>query len=343
MLTSYVAKIDTGMPSHWKDTGMAKKAQKLKPDTILKNYWRSNERFADFFNAVLFEGEQLIKPEELEDADVEESSILEHGKYAEAIQASRDNIKIRKKSKAHGVEFVMLGMEHQEHIHYAMPMRVMGYDYGLYKKQYDDNALKYKKAEGLDEDEYLSGMKKTDKYMPVITIVVYYGEKPWDGATALCQMLNIPPELEKYVNDYKMLLVEAGRDELALHHADNVDLFNLLKIILDRSVSGKEAKKRALQYSEEHGTDRTVIMAVAGATNSKIDYDSFGKGDGSMCTLFEQIARENETKGIEKGIEKGIRGMVSALRELNIPDATIMQKIREKFDLSGEEAAQYIR
>ena len=93
------------MPSHWKDTGMAKKTQKLKPDTILKNYWRSNERFADFFNAVLFEGEQLIKPEELEDADVEESSILEHGKYAEAIQASRDKIKIRKKSKAYGVEF----------------------------------------------------------------------------------------------------------------------------------------------------------------------------------------------------------------------------------------------
>lgn len=41
-------------------------------------------------------------------------------------------------------------------------------------------------------------------------------------------------------------------------------------------------------------------MTVAGAANSKIDYDRFG--DGSMCTLFEEIARENETKGIEKGI-----------------------------------------
>ena len=58
-----------------------------------------------------------------------------------------------------------------------------------------------------------------------------------------------------------------------------------------------------------------------------------------MCTLFEEIARENETKGIEKGI----RGMVSALKELNIPDATIMQKIREKFDLSGEDAERYVR
>ncbi len=50
-----------------------------------------------------------------------------------------------------------------------------------------------------------------------------------------------------------------------------------------------------------------------------------------------------DQENIEKGIEKGIRGMVSALKELNIPDITIMQKIREKFDLSGEEAEQYIR
>ena len=139
---------------------MARKMQKLKPDTVLRNYWRNNERFADFFNAVLFAGKQLIKPEELEDRDTEESSILEHRKYAEAIQSSRDNIKIRKRSTVYGVEFVMLGIEHQAHIHYAMPMRIMGYDYGVYKKQYDDTSSKYKTAEGMEADEYLSHMKK---------------------------------------------------------------------------------------------------------------------------------------------------------------------------------------
>ena len=71
---------------------MAKKIQKLKPDTVLKNYWRSNERFADFFNAVLFEGKPVIKPDELEDEDTEESSVLENGKYAEAIQIGRAHV-----------------------------------------------------------------------------------------------------------------------------------------------------------------------------------------------------------------------------------------------------------
>ena len=197
---------------------MPKKAKDLKPDIILKNYWRDKEQFADLFNAVLFNGKQIIKPEELEDLDTEESSVLEHREYAESIQASRDIIKIRKRSLAYSTEFVMLGKEAQEHIHYAMPMRVMGYDYGVYKKQYDNNAKNYKTADGMTEDEYLSKMKKTDKFVPVITIVVYYGEKPWDGAVSLHEMLSIPEEMKPFVNDYKMLLVEARKNNFKFHN-----------------------------------------------------------------------------------------------------------------------------
>ena len=179
-----------------------KKTQGLKPDTVLKNYWRNNEQFADLFNAVLFEGKQVIRPEELQDLDTEESSVLEHKEYTESIQASRDNIKISKKSTEHGVELVMLGIEGQEHIHYAMPMRVMGYDYGIYKKQYDSNAKRYQKADGLDEDEYLSKMRKTDKFTAVITVVIYYGEKAWDGATTLQGMLNVSQEMKQRKKPY---------------------------------------------------------------------------------------------------------------------------------------------
>ena len=77
---------------------MAKKTQDLKPDTVLKNYWSGNEQFADLFNAVLYEGKQVIRPEELEDVDTEESSVLENKDYAESIRASRDNIKVSKRS-----------------------------------------------------------------------------------------------------------------------------------------------------------------------------------------------------------------------------------------------------
>lgn len=58
-----------------------------------KKLLRNNEQFADFFNAVLYEGKQVIKPDELEDMDTEESYVSENKKYVESVLASRDNIK----------------------------------------------------------------------------------------------------------------------------------------------------------------------------------------------------------------------------------------------------------
>lgn len=80
------------------------------------------------------------------------------------------------------------------------------------------NAKKYKAAEGLSEDEYLSKMRETDKLMPVITVVVYYGEKPWNGAASLHEMLNIPEEVVQYVNNYKMILTVAGAANCKLNY-----------------------------------------------------------------------------------------------------------------------------
>ena len=314
---------------------MSNKIQKLKPDTVLKNYWRNNEQFADLFNAVLFDGEQVIKPEELEDADTEESSILEHKEYAESIQASRDNIKISKRSTVHGVEYVLLGNESQQHIHYATPMRVMGYDYGIYKKQYDSNSKKYKTSDGMNEDEYLSGMKKTDKFIPVITVVIYYGDKVWDGATTLHGMLDIPEKIVRYVNDYKILLVEARQNDLVLHNMNNVDLFNLLEIILDDRMPKYEAKKRAIQYGEEHQVDKSVVMTVAGATNSKIDYNAFEKGEVTMCTLFDEIAKENEIKG------KAL-GMIETGLDFELSENDILVRLQRKLDITLQQAQEYL-
>lgn len=328
---------------------MAKKTQDLKPDTVLKEYWRGNEQFADIFNAVLFEGRQVIKPEELEDVDTEESSVMEHREYAESIKASRDNIKVDKKSTAYGVELVMLGLESQEHIHYAMPMRVMGYDYGTYKKQYDSNAKKYRTSDGMEEDEYLSGMKKTDKFLPVITIVVYYGEKPWDGAVSLHGMLDIPEEMKAFVNDYRLLLVEARENNLIFHNVKNMHFFNMLKMILNQNVSKNEAKEKVIDYAREHNVDTTVIMTVAGATNCKIDYNELSKkGDFDMCTLFDEIAKESEAKGEAKGKAEGkaegeAKGIIETGFDFGLSESDILERLQKKLDLSLQMAEEYIK
>lgn len=50
-----------------------------------------------------------------------------------------------------------------------------------------------------------------------------------------------------------------------------------------------------------------------------------------------------DQENLEKGKEQGICGMVSALKDLEIPDIMIVQKIQEKFKFSREEAERYIR
>lgn len=320
---------------------MGKEKQALKPDIIVKNYWRNKEQFADFFNAVLFDGKQVIKPKELEDLDTEESSVLEHKEYAESIGASRDTVKIRKKSTVYGVEFVILGMEGQEHIHYAMPMRVMGYDYAAYQKQYVDNAAKYKTAKSLTEEEYLSKMKKDDRLVPVITVVVYYGEKPWDGAVSLHGMLHISEEMKPFVNDYRMHLVEARKNDLKLHNINNRDLFNLLGILLDRNGKLQETRDRAINYAREHRVEKTVIMTAAGAANCKIDYNKIArKGDADMCTVFEETRREGIAEGEAKGEAKGI---IETGYEFGISEEEILARLQKKLNISLAEAQEYIK
>lgn len=52
--------------------------------------------------------------------------------------------------------------------------------------------------------------------------------------------------------------------------------------------------------------------------------------------------QENVEIGREQGRKQGILGMISALRDLDIPDSTILQKLQEKFLLTKEESQEYL-
>ena len=309
----------------------------MSSDTVLKNYWSGNEEFADLFNAVLFGGSQIIRADELENEDTEDSVVLEHRKQAEGVKAARDNIKIMKKSTAYGVQLVLLGLESQEHIHYAMPLRVMGYDYATYKKQYNNNARQYKKQSAqqdarLDEHEFLSKMKKTDRLLPVVTIVIYYGEKVWDAATSLHGILDIPAEMAPYVNDYRMLLVEARQNNLYFHNGNNQDLFNLLEILLSRSGRTDGKKEKAIDYTRKHKVDKAVIMTVAGTMNGKIDYNELiGEGEKGMVSVFQETWNEGEAKGI---IEMG--------NDFGLSEEDILARLQKKLNVSLQKAQEYL-
>ena len=175
----------------------------IKPDVIFKNFWRDNGHFASLFNTVVFGGKTVIQPETLKELDTDVSNFIKFGKYEESLTRTRDLVK----KAAHGTDFAILGIENQRKIHYGMPLRVMIYDALSYLKECQEIAGEHKEAaDKATTEEFLSGLHKGDRLHPIITIVLYYDEKPWDGAQSLKDMIgDMPSEVSGVFSNYRML------------------------------------------------------------------------------------------------------------------------------------------
>ena len=141
---------------------------------------------------------------------------------------------------------------------------------------------------------------------------------------------------------------------------NNKDLFSLLEIILDSSLSKTERKEQAIEYSRRNKTDRSVAITVAGATNTKLDYSVLEKGDDGMCTLFKEIAEESRAEGIAEGIEKGraegkaegraegkaegrARGIIETGLDFGLSENDILARLQVKLEISFEMAQEYFK
>ena len=61
-----------------------------------------------------------------------------------------------------------------------------------------------------------------------------------------------------------------------------------------------------------------------------------------MCSLSKGVEEKGIEKGRQEGLQEGIRAMVSALKDLQIADSIILNKIQEKFHLAEETAKMYL-
>lgn len=278
-----------------------------KADVILKDFWRQNERFADLFNAVIFRGEQVIKPEDLTERDTDMSGIIQFKGYQETLERTRDVVK----KMAYGVEFAVLGIESQQKIHYAMPLRTMLYDSLGYLKEYQE-ITRIRKAERgkMTEDEFLSKMRKEDRLHPIISIVLYYSEKSWDGPTCLKDMIvEMPEEMERIFSDYKMNLVQIRESEQYTFHNEEVRaVFEISREIFNGNLDKINEKYRDRDLTPE-------LITVIGKITDSAELVRQGKIEevANMCTALEKWEKENIERGTKRGIEKGIAKMVLTL------------------------------
>ena len=160
-------------------------------DTTAKEYLANNERFADLCNYVLFGGKAVICADDLEERDTTEIlSLLGVGnKEIKSQQKFRDILKRAIIKYTGQMCIVLIGVENQTEIHYAMPVKQMVYDALNYGSQVKEAAAKHKeKSEYGTSAEFLSGFYKDDHLTPVITITLYWGADEWDAPRSLHEM-----------------------------------------------------------------------------------------------------------------------------------------------------------
>ena len=269
-------------------------------DSKAKEYLSDNTRFSEICNYVLFDGEKVIKPEDLKECDTTEVlSVFGIDKKQIVKQKWRDLLK-RVSVKHTGQMYVILiGAEAQTDIHYAMPVKTMIYDALNYGEQVNEAKKRHRKNKDYrSSDEFLSGFTLDDKLTPVITITLYLGTTQWDGPRSLAEMM---PQMDErilpFINDYRInLLNPLEITDFSKFETGLRPLFELLKNASD------EEKLNDLITKDETFTrvDVETVAAINLFVGTDIKYDE-KEEVVNMCKAWD----DHKKLGIQEGIQQG--------------------------------------
>lgn len=301
-----------------------------KAETITCKYLKANDVFADVLNMALYSGKNVVKPENISELDAtymniipdvfNENSMGRRKKEQTQVRKYRDILRMVKVNGAcDNSEYcvrLIAGIEQQTNIHYAMPVRDMLYDALEYAEQVEKKAKEsFDLKTGLAKNrkfthaEFLSGMTKDDKLIPVVTIVVYFQQDEWDGPKSLHEMLDftgMPTEMIEIIPDYKMLILQPS---------DYVETFtgklkSTLPIVLGllKQAGSKTGFKN---YIDKHSNVFRELSYDAVAVIN--EYCSMGipeeQTNGEevldMCKAMEEIRAEERKKGEIQGRIEG--------------------------------------
>ena len=328
----------------------------VKPDTVLKTFWKNNQRFADLFNTVLFDGNTILKPNDLKEADTDVSSIIKFNNHADTVQRILDVVR----KTAYGVDFIIWSLENQEKIHYAMPLRHMIADSLIYLKEYNEITAKNRNEKNFDtSDEFLSGLQKSDRLHPVISLCIYYGKEDWDGPFNLVDMLIMPEYLKPLVSDYKMNLIQVRKSEdFRFENQDINNLFELIRSIYNKDYDTFQRMYKNKELSTELGLTLGSVVNSQSIIKQVLAITEKGS-DPNMTDPFDEMLEEMKRKEGEKARLKGrlegrregrlegklegkIEGTINICKKFHVNQEETLRNLIEEFALSDDKAREYM-
>lgn len=277
-------------------------------DSYTKEYMDDAEIFADAFNYYIYGGEQVIDPAKLRSLDTTAIAVpYGNADAGTPVQKYRDIFKALAEKQDDQAIYLILGAEMQANIHYAMPVKNMNYDSIAYAQQVEKASKSHRTAlkneceskTEISEGEFLSGFYKSDKLIPVITLVVYWGADEWDGPMSLHEMMAVQDQkILRFVPDYQLNLISPyGMDEDELKKLKT----NLKEVMSYIKYSKDKLKLKELVNNDEifKKLDNRAARVIGSVTRTKIKINE-SAGETDMC---QAIAELQEDAKIEEKIE----------------------------------------
>ena len=181
----------------------------------------------------------------------------------------------------------------------------------------------------LSTEEFLSRFRREDFIYPILTLVFYYDEKKWDGATDLYGMF--PPGTEgkdgetkevlrKYVPNYRMNLIDAGHMEEAELQRLSEDLQQVLGMLKYRG-RRKELQgyiqKNEKYFSSVDAETYQALCSFLNMENGIKEVEAMQKEERvNMCQALEEWYQDALKEGREAGLAEGRESGVALAKKV---------------------------
>ena len=237
----------------------------------------NNDVFADVVNGLVFDGKPIVE-------EINLSNMKDKSQYKISGKLHEQERDVAKVIECDGVKIMYVGIENQTDIDTDETIRVIGYDGTSYRGQL------------LGENE---------KKYPVITLVLYFGERKWSRNKTLYETLNIPDNIKPFVNDYKINVFE-----IAYMTPEEVEKFTSdFKIVADYFVQKRMKRDyKPINKAIKHVDELLKLMTVlTGDSRFEEQIKEMHKEEGEvrMCEVLDKIENRGISRGIEIGETKG--------------------------------------
>ena len=273
-----------------------------------KKFMSRNDIFAEAFNYYVFHGRDVLKPKDLRELDSAQELVLPAGGgKGYAMEKYRDLLKYGVIRYGLNSCFLLIGIENQTNVHFAMPVRNMLYDALSYAEQVlKKEKLHRKQKDKMSGGEFLSGFCREDKLLPVVTLVVNFDQEPWTAPCSLYEMFaETDEEVLRYINDYHINLIDPHRMKEEDFQRMGENLQYVMRFI---AASGNRNKMKELLDKHRkiyENLDRDAAELLKACAHMDI-YISKEEEEVNMCKAWDDMARESMEQGMERGFERGI-------------------------------------